>query len=134
MDWITLRDASLNGIDTSLPQHDSVAMLSTDGFVQANRWLEVYGKFALSDRTYNYTGAAPLSTLTYLWQGRVQNPGHGRRNLPHIHHSQIAVARDASADGEKRRAHLWVLGRKAMRAAAARNWRHSSGGVSGSGR
>jgi uncharacterized repeat protein (TIGR01451 family) len=68
----TLRDASLNGIDTSLPQNDRVSMLSTDGFVQATRYLEFYGKFALSDRTYNYTGASPLSTLTYLWQGRTQ--------------------------------------------------------------
>jgi len=68
----TLRDASLNGIDTSLPQNDKVGMLSTDGFVQANRWLELYGKFALSDRTYNYAGSPSLSTVTYLWQARAQ--------------------------------------------------------------
>ncbi len=70
----TLRDATLNGVATAStePQHDSVGMLSTDGYYQATRTLELYGKFALSDRTYNYAGSSPVSTFTYLWQARAQ--------------------------------------------------------------
>ena len=69
----TLRDATLNGIAASTqPQHDEVGMLSTDAYYQATRSLELYGKFALSDRTYNYTGASSISTVNYLWQFRAQ--------------------------------------------------------------
>ncbi len=69
----TLRDANLNNVaNSTLPEHDNVSMLSTDGYYQATHRLEFYGKFAMSDRTYSYTGSPAVSTLTYLWQARAQ--------------------------------------------------------------
>ncbi len=68
----TVRDSSVNAISTTLPTHDRIDMLSTDGYIQANRDLEFYGKFAFSDRRSEYGNSPWVSTGTYLWQGRAQ--------------------------------------------------------------
>jgi hypothetical protein len=68
----TLRSAGLNGVNTSLPQNDRVSLLMTDGYYQPHRRIELYGKFAFSDRVYNYPGDKSASTLSYLYQGRTQ--------------------------------------------------------------
>jgi uncharacterized repeat protein (TIGR01451 family) len=68
----TLRSSDLNGSQTVLPQTDRVSLLSTDAFYEFNRHVEFYNKFAWSGRSYNYVGYDPVSTNTFLWQGRVQ--------------------------------------------------------------
>ncbi len=68
----TMRTSALDGVNTTLPQNDRVNLLMTDGYYQPHRRIEFYGKFAFSDRTYNYVGDTPVSTLTYLFQGRTQ--------------------------------------------------------------
>ena len=70
----TLRNTDLSATQTqsSIPEHDHVGILSTDGYWQATRRLEFYGKFAFSDRSYSYDGTSFVSTLTYLTQGRLQ--------------------------------------------------------------
>jgi hypothetical protein len=58
---------------TKLPsQSDQVHMLSSDGFLQPARFLEIYGRFALSERAATSDGNAQIATLTYLAQGRTQ--------------------------------------------------------------
>ncbi|MDP9054137.1 MAG: hypothetical protein M3N93_07510, partial [Acidobacteriota bacterium] len=66
------RAADLSAQQTALPQTDRVSLLSTDGYYQPHRRVELYGKFAFSARTYDYVGADPVSTLTYLYQARAQ--------------------------------------------------------------
>jgi outer membrane protein OmpA-like peptidoglycan-associated protein len=68
----TLRTSDLTGVNTTLPQNDRVQMLMTDAYYQPHRRIELYGKFAVSDRDFNYVGSAPEQTLTYLYQGRTQ--------------------------------------------------------------
>jgi uncharacterized repeat protein (TIGR01451 family) len=69
----TLRDAeggSWWGVPTD--RHSRVGVLSTDAFVEPLRGLEIFGRFALSDRSSGSTDNSLISTLTYLWQGRMQ--------------------------------------------------------------
>ena len=68
----THRRAELNGLVTTQPENDKVNLLSTDGYIQATRRLELYGKFAYSDRTFNYNNVASLTNRNFLTQGRAQ--------------------------------------------------------------
>jgi hypothetical protein len=51
---------------------ERVGVLSTDAYWEPLRRLEVFGRFALSDRSSGTGPEARVSTLTYLWQGRGQ--------------------------------------------------------------
>ncbi len=53
-------------------QNDNVGLLSADGYYQAARNLEFYGKVALSHRTARIDNGTDLSTKTFLYQGRMQ--------------------------------------------------------------
>ncbi|HWZ44185.1 MAG TPA: hypothetical protein VNW97_11965 [Candidatus Saccharimonadales bacterium] len=66
----TLRQMRIAGVPSS--QNDNVGLLSTDGYLQAARNLEFYGKVALSDRTARIGDGTDISTMTYLYQGRTQ--------------------------------------------------------------
>ncbi len=66
----TLRQMQIAGAPNS--QNDNVGLLSTDGYLQATRNLELYGKVALSDRTAKIDNGTDVSTMTYLFQGRTQ--------------------------------------------------------------
>jgi len=66
----TLRQMQIAGAPNS--QNDNVGLLSTDGYLQATRNLELYGKVALSDRTARIDNGTDVSTMTYLFQGRTQ--------------------------------------------------------------
>ncbi len=66
----TLRQMQIAGAPNS--QNDNVGLLSTDGYLQATRNLEFYGKLALSDRTARIDNGTDVSTMTYLFQGRTQ--------------------------------------------------------------
>ena len=68
----TIRAADLTAPGSTRPDHDRVSILSTDGYWQPKRPIEFYGKFAMSDRFYEFQGSAPINTRNYLWQGRAQ--------------------------------------------------------------
>ena len=68
----TLRVSDLTGLQGGQPTKDKVGILSTDGYIQPTRSVEFYGKFAMSDRSFNYSGLPTISTNTYLWDGRTQ--------------------------------------------------------------
>jgi uncharacterized repeat protein (TIGR01451 family) len=68
----TMQTSTLDGVNTTLPENDRVNLLMTDAYYQPHRRIEFYGKFAFSDRQYNYVGDGALSTQTYLYQGRTQ--------------------------------------------------------------
>ncbi len=67
----TLRDSNLLGL-TNSRQKDTVSIVSTDGFFQATRFVELFGKAALSHRTFGGDGADSVTTNTFLLQGRIQ--------------------------------------------------------------
>jgi uncharacterized repeat protein (TIGR01451 family) len=97
----TLRDSNFTGVNTTLPQNDHVGLLSTDGYYQANRYLEFYGKVAFSDRTYNYVGTAPESNRTWLYQARTQAKISRRFDL--AVEARFVVQPDTSTD-------QWTMG------------------------
>jgi len=66
----TFRQMQIAGAPNS--QNDNVGLLSADGYLQATRNLEFYGKVALSDRTARIDNGTDVSTMTYLFQGRTQ--------------------------------------------------------------
>jgi uncharacterized repeat protein (TIGR01451 family) len=66
----TLRQMQIAGVPNS--QNDNVGLLSADGYFQAARDLEFYGKVAFSDRTAKIDSGADISTRTFLYQGRTQ--------------------------------------------------------------
>jgi uncharacterized repeat protein (TIGR01451 family) len=53
-------------------QNQFVQVLSSDGFWQPAKRLELFGRVATSDRSSSLPGEATVSTFTYLVQGRVQ--------------------------------------------------------------
>jgi hypothetical protein len=66
----TLRQMQIAGVPNA--QNDNVGLLSTDGYVQASKNLEFYGKVALSDRTARIDSGTDVFTHTFLYQGRSQ--------------------------------------------------------------
>jgi uncharacterized repeat protein (TIGR01451 family) len=65
----TRRDITQSG--TQGPTLDRSDTLSSDGFYQASRNVELYGRFALKFGDNGSPGLVRVSTLTYLTQGRV---------------------------------------------------------------
>jgi uncharacterized repeat protein (TIGR01451 family) len=68
----THRSLTQEGAEGLGETRDQIDSLATDGYYQATRNLELYGRFALR---FNSNGQADLpyaSTLTYLTQGRIQ--------------------------------------------------------------
>jgi len=53
-------------------QNQFVQVLSSDGFWQVAKRLELFGRVATSDRSSSLPGQATVATFTYLVQGRVQ--------------------------------------------------------------
>jgi uncharacterized repeat protein (TIGR01451 family) len=68
----TLRNSDQLGL-TGSKQRESVSILSSDGFLQATRLVELYGKIALSHRTTGGDLFPTLSTDTFLMQFRAQS-------------------------------------------------------------
>ncbi|PYS76857.1 MAG: hypothetical protein DMF66_12455 [Acidobacteria bacterium] len=66
----TRRDISQRGAGTEGATRDRSDTLSADGYYQATRNLELYGRFALKFGDTASPGLARVSTLTYLMQGR----------------------------------------------------------------
>jgi hypothetical protein len=67
----TRRDLSQQNGEGVAPTRDRSDTLSTDGYYQATRDVELYGRFALKFGDTSSQGLARVSTLTYLTQGRV---------------------------------------------------------------
>lgn len=61
-----------DGDDATLPLRDRIDSISADGYFQATRALELYGRFALRLNANGQPDLPFVSTLTYLTQGRVQ--------------------------------------------------------------
>lgn len=68
----THRSLTQSGLDESGETSDRVDSLATDGYFQATKDLELYGRFALRFNANSQVGLPFTSTLTYLSQGRVQ--------------------------------------------------------------
>jgi hypothetical protein len=66
----TRRDIAQAGAGTEGATSDRSDTLSTDGYYQAMRNLELYGRFALKFGDTASPGLVRVSTLTYLMQGR----------------------------------------------------------------
>ena len=54
------------------PQKQTIQVLSTDGFLQVTRRLELFGRLATSFKASSIAGDPSISTFTYLSQGRIQ--------------------------------------------------------------
>jgi hypothetical protein len=66
----TRRDLSQQNGEGVAETRDRSDTLSTDGYLQAARNVELYGRFALKFGDTSSQGLARVSTLTYLTQGR----------------------------------------------------------------
>lgn len=66
----TRRDIKQQGANIQGETRDRSDTLSTDGYYQATRNVELYGRFALKFGDTGSFGLARVSTLTYLTQGR----------------------------------------------------------------
>ncbi|HST50568.1 MAG TPA: isopeptide-forming domain-containing fimbrial protein [Pyrinomonadaceae bacterium] len=66
----TRRDTSQSGAGTEGLTRDRSDTLSSDGYYQASRNLELYGRFALKFGDTASPGLLRVATLTYLTQGR----------------------------------------------------------------
>lgn len=68
----THRSLTQEGTDESGETTDRIDSLAMDGYYQATKDLELYGRFALRFNANSQPGLPFTSTLTYLTQGRVQ--------------------------------------------------------------
>ena len=68
----THRALEQQGVKDSEATQDQMDSLSTDGYFQATRSLELYGRFALRFNANSQAGLPYASSLTYLTQGRIQ--------------------------------------------------------------
>lgn len=68
----THRSLLQDGLDGLGPTRDRSDTLAADGYVQATRALELYGRFALRLNANGQSDLAYASTLTYLTQARAQ--------------------------------------------------------------
>jgi trimeric autotransporter adhesin len=68
----THRSLTQDGTEESGEMSDRIDSLATDGYYQATKDLELYGRFALRFNANSQPGLPFTSTLTYLSQGRVQ--------------------------------------------------------------
>ncbi|MBD0373457.1 MAG: hypothetical protein ICV60_21660, partial [Pyrinomonadaceae bacterium] len=66
------RSLTQDGIDGLLPTRQRADVLSTDGFYQATKNLELYGRFALKLSADGDARLVYVSTLTYMTQARAQ--------------------------------------------------------------
>jgi uncharacterized repeat protein (TIGR01451 family) len=68
----THRSLEQQGLKDSEATQDQMDSLSTDGYFQATRNLELYARFALRFNADSQSGLPYASSLTYLTQGRIQ--------------------------------------------------------------
>ena len=68
----THRSLTQDGVDNSGETSDRIDSLAADGYYQATKDIELYGRFALRFNANSQPGLPFTSTLTYLSQGRVQ--------------------------------------------------------------
>jgi uncharacterized repeat protein (TIGR01451 family) len=68
----THRSLVQDGVNGSEATSDRIDSLATDGYYQATKDLELYGRFALRFNSNSQPELPFTSTLTYLTQGRVQ--------------------------------------------------------------
>ncbi len=68
----THRSLTQEGAGETEATSDRIDSLATDGYFQATKDLELYGRFALRFNANSQPGLPFASTLTYLTQGRVQ--------------------------------------------------------------
>jgi uncharacterized repeat protein (TIGR01451 family) len=68
----THRSLAQQGLKESVETKDQADSLSTDGYFQATRNLELYARFALRFNANSQAGLPYASSLTYLTQGRIQ--------------------------------------------------------------
>lgn len=66
------RSLSQSGIEGLAPTRDRLDTLATDGYFQATKRLELYGRFALRFAANGEPALPFVSTLTYLTQARAQ--------------------------------------------------------------
>jgi uncharacterized repeat protein (TIGR01451 family) len=66
------RSVSQSGIEELAPSRDRLDTAATDGYYQATKRLELYGRFALRFAANGEPSLPFVSTLTYLAQARVQ--------------------------------------------------------------
>jgi hypothetical protein len=66
------RSLSQSGIEGLAPTRDRLDTLATDGYYQATKRLELYGRFALRFAAHGEPALPFVSTLTYLTQARAQ--------------------------------------------------------------
>ena len=68
----THRSLTQDGAGEQGETSDRIDSLATDGYFQATKDIEIYGRFALRFNANSQLGLPYASTLTYLTQGRVQ--------------------------------------------------------------
>jgi hypothetical protein len=68
----THRSLAQQGLKDAEETEDQADSLSTDGYFQATRNLELYARFALRFNANSQAGLPYASSLTYLTQGRIQ--------------------------------------------------------------
>jgi hypothetical protein len=68
----THRSLEQQGLSDTEDTRDQMDSLSTDGYFQATRNLELYARFALRFNGNSQAGLPYASSLTYLTQGRIQ--------------------------------------------------------------
>jgi hypothetical protein len=68
----THRSIAQEGAEGAGGMTDRIDSLATDGYYQATKDVELYGRFALRFNANSQPGMPFASTLTYLTQGRVQ--------------------------------------------------------------
>jgi hypothetical protein len=66
------RSLSQEGIDGQAPTRQRADVLSTDGYYQLSKSLELYGRFALKVSADGDARLVYVSTMTYMAQGRAQ--------------------------------------------------------------
>jgi uncharacterized repeat protein (TIGR01451 family) len=66
------RSVQQDGLGGQLPTRDRLDTLATDGYYQATKNLELFGRFALHFSASGQPSLPYVSTLTYLTQGRIQ--------------------------------------------------------------
>jgi uncharacterized repeat protein (TIGR01451 family) len=68
----THRSLDQSGLSGQVPNRDRRDTLSSDGYYQATKKLELYARLAMSFNATGQPGLPYVSTLTYLTQGRAQ--------------------------------------------------------------